>query len=77
MQIKQYVTEKKESVIQNLTDADCPQEVIKQFMENAQENKESQALQVLEKHRKTLLERVHKEEKYIDCLDYLVYMLKR
>ena len=77
MQIRQYVSEKKDSVLQNLQDADCPQEVILQFMQSAEEDREGQALQVLEKHRRTLLDRVHREEKYIDRLDYLLYSLKR
>ena len=34
-------------------------------------------LRLLEKHRKFLLERVHKEEKRIDCLDYLVYQISQ
>ena len=77
MQIRQYVSEKKDAVLQNLKDADCPQEVIRQFMQNAEEDRENQALQVLEKHRRTLLDRVHREEKYIDRLDYLLYSLRK
>jgi len=77
MHIRQYVSEKKAAVLQNLADADCPQEVIRQFMQSAEEDREVQALQVLEKHRRTLLDRVHREEKYIDRLDYLLYSLKR
>ena len=34
-------------------------------------------LKRLEAHRKTLLQRLHREQKYIDCLDYLVYQLKQ
>ena len=77
MHIRQYVSERKDAVMQNLADADCPQEVIRQFMQNAEEDRQTQAIQVLEKHRRTLLDRVHREEKYIDRLDYLLYSLKR
>jgi len=45
MQIRQYVSEKKDAV---------PEE-----------------------HRRTLLDRVHREEKYIDRLDYLLYSFQR
>lgn len=31
----------------------------------------------LEKQRNVLLNKVHKEEKRIDCLDYLVYQIRR
>jgi len=43
MQIRQYVSEKKDAVLQNLQDADCPQEVIRQFMRSAEEDRENQA----------------------------------
>ena len=77
MQIRQYVSERKDAVMQNLSDADCPQEVIRQFMQNAEEDRQTQAIQVLEKHRRTLLDRVHREEKYIERLDYLLYSLRK
>ena len=76
MQIKEYVLKKKDEILQNLMDADCSQEIIEQFMKNIEEDNENQALKILEKHRKTLLDRVHKDEKYINCLDYLLYSLK-
>lgn len=32
---------------------------------------------LLEKHRRKILNNVHKGEKEIDCLDYLVYHMKK
>ena len=34
-------------------------------------------MRVLSRHRQTLLDTVHQNEKRIDCLDYLVYTLKK
>lgn len=31
----------------------------------------------LAKHRRTLLETLHREQKQIDCLDYLVYAIEK
>lgn len=37
----------------------------------------AQQLQLLSRHRATLLDRVHQMEKQIGCLDYLVYRIQR
>ena len=34
-------------------------------------------LQLLAQHRKRLLEKVHREERRIQCLDYLVYQMEK
>ena len=34
-------------------------------------------LKLLSIHRERLLDRVHREEKRIDCLDYLVYQIQK
>lgn len=34
-------------------------------------------LQLLAQHRKCLLEKVHREERRIQCLDYLVYQMEK
>ena len=61
-----------ESVIQNLRDAGCSQTTISRFMECLKNGAEKEELQILSRHRKTLLDRIHREERKIDCLDYLV-----
>lgn len=66
-----------EAIIQNLKDAACSIEMIDRFMKALHENKEKEGLKLLEEHRKTLLEALHREQEYIDCLDYLVYDLKK
>lgn len=35
------------------------------------------AIRLLRKHRQTILDTIHKEEKQISCLDYLVFQLEK
>ncbi|MCM1542865.1 MAG: hypothetical protein NC121_16615 [Blautia sp.] len=66
-----------EDVIQNLKDAGCDRETIGRFMECMEQDDLIGQLRLMEEHRKCILDRVHKEEKQIDCLDYLVYQIGR
>ncbi len=78
----------KEAVIQNLKDAGCTQDIIESCMVCMEQGKKTELMMRLEEHRKGLLHKVHKakllsengfclEEKQIDCLDYLVYQVRR
>ena len=62
-----------ETIRQTLTDAGCPQETITAFLESSG----AESLRVLRQHRCTLLEILHEEQKKLDCLDYLLYQLKK
>lgn len=75
MEVKTHCS--REDLIQNLRDADCSEEVIQVFLKGLDEGKLPESLRMLAKHRGALLDVVHAEEKKIDCLDYLVYMLKK
>lgn len=70
-------SEFKETVIQNLKDAGCDPDTIEDFLLYFDEGQKEKQLELLERHRKQLLNIVHKEEKRIYCLDYLVYQIKR
>ncbi len=67
----------KEAIIQNLKDSGCGEDTIKAFVEDLREKKISEGLKLLEAHRRVLLEELHKEQKRIDCLDYLVYKVRK
>ncbi len=64
-----------EALIQNLKDAGCTPEFIKQFTLDRCGSEER--LQLLQRHRAKLLSDVHAKEKQIDCLDYLVYQIQK
>ncbi len=67
----------KNEVEQNLKDAGCNAEMIREFFTYAGESDIDRQKELLEEHRKKLLNRVHKEEKKISCLDYLIFQLDR
>lgn len=63
-----------QAILQNLIDAGCDDKTIARF-KSCKSLKD--ALRILEIHRCTLLDRSHAVNKQIDCLDYLVYNLKK
>ncbi len=69
--------ETEEAIIQNLKDAGCRSDTIDAFMDNLKTGRKSEGLKALDLHRRRLLEEIHQEQKRLDCLDYLVYQLKK
>lgn len=67
----------KDKIIQNLKDADCDAELIKQFFELKKAGNNNGLLKLLEKHRKNLLAILHTKTKQIDCLDYLIFNIEQ
>jgi len=65
------------SIYQNLLDAGCDQQTAEQCMVLVKESQISDMLQILTGYRKTLLCSLHKKQKQIDCLDYLLYKIKK
>ena len=70
------LNESSESIIQNLKDAGCDSETIENFIADLQKGKIANGLKRLAVHRKNLLDSLHREQKCIDCLDYLVYQMR-
>ena len=64
-------------IIQNLKDAGCDNDTITAFVEDVRKQNITQGLRLLSIHRQTLLDNLHKEQKQIDCLDYLIYKIKK
>ena len=62
---------------QNLIDAGCGPELVRQCAALARQNETSELMHVLSRHRRLLLDTVHQNEKRIDCLDYLIYQLEK
>lgn len=65
------------AIVQNLIDAGCEQEFIAEFMDDFRKDNISKDLKLLATHRRSLLDNLHKEQKRIDCLDYLVYKMEK
>ena len=66
-----------ESIIQNLKDAGCDSATIQNVMVDLEKGKEADALKRLAAHRRALLDSLHKEQACIDCLDYLIYQIRK
>ena len=64
-------------IYQNLVDAGCNQKTIQRCMKLAQENNVEELLSQLCVYRKHLMEQTHNYQENIDCLDYLIYSLKK
>ncbi len=62
-----------DKIIQNLKDAGCKENIINVFISSSNN---TARLRLLAQHRKQLLNNVHKYQKMIDCLDFLVYQMK-
>ena len=62
---------------QNLTDAGCSREQTDKFINMIHNCERKRCMYELSKYRCQLLDSLHKNQKCIDCLDYLVYMLEK
>lgn len=67
----------KDSILQNLKDAGCDKEVIDKFFKLTDSNQTDTALKLLTKHKSQLLDNLHKSQKQIDCLDFLIFNIKQ
>lgn len=70
-----YGTE--DAIIQNLKDSGCNLEMIQEFTAKLRKGNKAEGIHLLEIHRRFLLDSLHTEQKKIDCLDYLLYQLKK
>lgn len=66
----------KEALEQNLRDSGCNENQIKEFLELHDSNELDKMLILLNNHKKFLLKELHKNQKEIDDLDYLILDLK-
>ena len=65
------------SIYQNLLDAGCDLQTVRQCMTFVKDGRYVDMIPILTKHRKALLGVIHKGQEQIDCLDYLLYKLKK
>ncbi len=68
---------KKENLIENLRDAGCNKKLIDELLSLLEQNKFEKIYELLRKHRESLLNTIHKNQKEIDILDYLIVALKK
>ena len=66
---------KKFNVVETLTDAGCNQEMINDFIKIA--GNDNEISKWLDKRRTEILDKVHKHTKELDCLDFLIYQIRK
>ena len=66
-----------QALLENLEDTGCGPEVTKRFLTLEKTGQHQEQLKLLSEHRRHLLDCLHREERRIDCLDYLVYQLEK
>ena len=66
-----------EALRQNLEDAGCDEETVERCLDCARQGRTQEQLRLLSAHRRLLLDAVHRCEKQITCLDYLVFQIER
>ena len=66
----------KNNILQNLKDADCSSDLIVKFLKLEENGRLSEQLRLLSRHRKFLLDKLHINQKPIDCLDYLIFSIE-
>lgn len=69
--------EQDEKILQILKDAGCEPETVTLFLKLCEDGKTGDQLCLLAKHRKNLLTEIHREQAKLDCLDYLIYQIKK
>lgn len=70
-------TQYTETLVQNLQDAGCTQGTIDAFMQSYDTNDSVNQTSILAEQRIELLSKIHKEQHKLECLDYLLFQLKK
>lgn len=73
--MKGYASEAE--LIQNLRDAGCSEDMAAAFVEDIRQGEMEAGQRMLEGHRRCLLNDLHRAQKHIDCLDYLLYQMNK
>ena len=66
-----------EKMIQNLKDAGCGQKILDNFALEWESGETGRVMTILTGHRCELLGQIHKYQKQLDCLDYLIYTMRK
>lgn len=64
-------------LLRNLKDAGCDEAMMQKYLKLEKEGKKQEQVRLLSLHRASLLDRVHVSQNMIDCLDYLLYSMKK
>ena len=66
-----------EAVSQTLQAAGCSLDMIEIFFKLQAQGRQKEGLHLLHRQRLRLLETIHEDQKRLDCLDYLIFYMKK
>lgn len=65
------------SLRENLTDAGCGPKLAGQVMELLEAGRRQEGLALLTQYRRKVLSCCHREQRKLECLDYLIYITEK
>lgn len=68
---------KNKAIIENMRDAGCSEESIKEFLKQRASNNAVGQKRLLATERKKLLDDIHTFHKRLECLDYLIHKVDK
>lgn len=71
------MSEQEKQYYRNLLDAGCPAKLADEYMALFFDGKNTELLRELAVYRRQLLEKLHIDQKQIDCLDYLIFQIQK
>ena len=66
-----------QALLDNLEDAGCDSSFVERFLALERSGQYRELLRLLSDHRRHLIDCLHREERRIDCLDYLAYQIEK
>ena len=66
-----------QEIIESMKAAGCSDTEIESFVKCYENGELKKGLKIISNCRKDILERIHGDQKKIDCLDYLEYQIKK
>ena len=70
------MNQKVQDILLNLQAADCNDELIQECLLRYEMQDLKKLIKLLQCHRCALIEKLHQQQRKIECLDYLIYCLK-
>ena len=67
----------RECLIQSFSDAGCSEKLCERCLELAESGNTKQLTLLLNEKRKKALEKIHNDQKQLDCIDYLIYKISK
>ncbi len=67
----------RDKILQNLKDANCAPDLINSFFDFEKDCNTFEQLKLLTRHKSELLDNLHRCQKQIDCLDFLIFNLEQ